>query len=136
MLGRPFNSIAPANNDKPAQLAFGDDEDYTADYLVRRRPPSSGPPERTVHRALVVLDRRIKLDLAAPPKNADDADDEEDSGAASIVQQAENALFVLPPSSLGGNMPNQPVFALMAGEGSFSAPPGQCKCWRAAMAKQ
>ncbi len=131
MLGRPFGSITPASNNNLAELTFandGNEEKYTADCLIRRSPPSQSDPTRTVYRALVVLDRRIKLVLATPTKIEDDEDDEEGSKAVPIAQQAENALFVLPPSSLGDNVPDQPVFALMAGEGSFSAPSGQCEC--------
>lgn len=77
-----------------------------------------------MHRALLVLDKRIQLELAVAARG-EDADDE-DTADTSQPTHAENALLVIPPGCLDAGTPDQPIFALMAGEGTFSAPPGQC----------
>lgn len=128
MLGRPFSELQAATADKPATLSFGGggDEVYTADCLIHRKVPPIGGPIPQVHRALLVLNSKIALDLAASPKTEDEDDEEEAEGAAK-AQQAESSLFVLPPGCLSESCPAQPIFALMAGEGTFSAPTGQCE---------
>lgn len=125
MLGRPIASITPPTAEHPASLTFERSETYTADCLVRRRQATAGTG-RAVHRALIVLDKRVHLELAAIA-SSDDAEEEETAQAAAVQPQAaESALFVLPPGCLGEQQPAQPIFALMAGEGTFSAPAGQC----------
>ena len=135
MLGRPLAQVTPPTDTQPASVQV-EDEVYTADYLIRAESPAT-PSRRRIHRAIVILTGPIRLELAASTASrADDDADEEDAeptsdtkDKAELPQNAQNALFVIPPNALG-DLPAQPVTALMAGEGTFSAPDGQCACSR------
>ena len=131
MLGRPLAKVTEPTNTQPASVQV-DNENYTADCLVSAESPNT-PPRRRIHRAIIILTGPIRLELAASTgSHADDDAAEEDveptldaKSKANLPQHAQNALFVIPPNALGDG-PAQPVTALMAGEGTFSAPDGQC----------
>lgn len=122
MLGRPVSSLTPSKASKPVQLATGEDETYTGDCLVR--PVDASPEVSGICRAIIVLSKPISLSI---PGEAAASEDSEESAGTPAPLQAENALFVIPPGTLGDKCPPSPVTILMAGEGTFSAPSGQCE---------
>lgn len=131
MLGRPLAKVTNPTGTQPASVRV-EDEVYTAEYLIRAEASNTRICRR-IHRAIVILTGPMRLELAA--STASDADDDVDGddaeptsdakGVSQQLQRAKNALFVIPPKALG-DLPAQPVTALMAGEGTFSAPDGQC----------
>lgn len=120
MLGRPIQSLSEETPESPASITFGEDEIYTADCIIKVDDTSENSPQYKLHRAIIILSRPVCLHKFVP-----ETIEEEDTHTETSV--CENALFILPPGRLGDNCPTEAVVALMAGEGSFSAPSCQCK---------
>jgi len=122
MLGRPISDISPSTASKPVKLSAGDDETYTGDCLIR--PVAAGSDASQIWRAIIILTKAVTLTI---PGGTAQSESSEDTPHDHKASQAENALFVISPGSLGEDLPPSPVTILMAGEGTFSAPAGQCK---------
>lgn len=120
MLGRSIQRISEATADSPASIKFAEEETYTADCVIKVEGEAAKDSEHVVHRGIVILSKPVRLAKATTEATEDEDEQTETS-------PCENALFVIPPGKLGDNAPFEPVLALMAGEGSFSAPTGQCK---------
>lgn len=121
MLGRPIQSLVEPTKDSPATISFDKSESYTADCIIKVDRKSDENTRHVQHKAIVILSKPISV-----YKPAQESDEEEDIPLESNT--CENALLIIPPGGLGEDMPVQPTMALMAGEGSFSAPSGQCEC--------
>lgn len=120
MLGRPIASLnIPPSEAQRVTIKFQEDEIYTANCVVSSKSEEFCDRQqslRIMHRAIVVLSRPVRIAL--------DSTANEDLEAKT---QIENSMFVIPPEALATGQPQTPVFALLAGEGSFSAPAGQCR---------
>ena len=125
MLGRPIQTFEQPTSEKPARVKFEENETYSADCVISTEESGLDKSEFIQHRAIILLSRRICLTKQKVEATEGDGDDV-------IVEDTpiENALFVIPPGRLGNNSPSTPVISMMAGEGSFSAPTGQCKYHR------
>lgn len=121
MLGRPVQSLVEGTCDKPASVTFGQDEVYTADCVISVDKSDTGKAAKLQHRGIILLSKRTCI---AKPE-AETAVEEDEPAAENAP--SENALFILPPGKMADSQLDGPVITMMAGEGSFSAPSGQCE---------
>lgn len=121
MLGRPIQSLVEGTSDKPASVSFGQDEVYTADCVISVGKSDTGKAAKIQHRGIILLSKRICI---AKPE-AETAVEGEEPAAENAP--SENALFIMPPGKVVDSQLDAPVITMMAGEGSFSAPSGQCE---------
>lgn len=118
MLGRPIQHLSETSSNAPASIQFAEDENYTADCVIKVDANADVASQLVHHRGIVILSRPIRLQQSPTP--------ESDDGNVVESGACENALFIIPPGRLSDKIPAAPVSALMAGEGSFSCPSGQC----------
>lgn len=122
MLGRPIASLRYSEDGmaKAATISFAEDEAYTADCVVSASGSDIKNDALAQHKAIIILSQPVRL-----PKVTPGAEDDEEPEITNAI--CENALLIIPPGTLGDNLPAAPIMTLMAGEGSFSAPSGQCE---------
>lgn len=120
MLGRPIQNLVDATEDNPAAISFDESETYTADCVIKVGYEPKVESTHVQHKAIVILAKPIRL-------HKPEQESSEEEGPSSESGTCENALFIIPPSKLQEAVPAQPTITLMAGEGSFSAPSGQCE---------
>jgi hypothetical protein len=121
MLGRPIQRLSEGTTESPATIQFEEDEIYTADCIIQVDDRGEDASPYKLHKAIIILSRPICFQKAIP-----EVTEEEDNSTETST--CENALFIIPPGKVGDSCPTEAVVALMAGEGSFSAPSGQCTC--------
>lgn len=122
MLGRPMQSLTQPTSEAPGSVKFHENETYTATCAISAEKPDAASPATWQHRGIILLSRRIYLARQATASAEGEGED-----ANEDTTPVENALFVISPGRLGQDTPSAPVVTMMAGEGSFSAPAGQCE---------
>lgn len=132
MLGRAIQNLVEATSNSPARIQFDKDEVYTADCVIRVDGKHDHYQRNFQHKAIVILSKPIRLHR--PMQEASEKEEEEDIAPETTTY--ENALLLVPPHKLGETTPAQPALALMAGEGSFSAPSGQYVLYLTSMARE
>ena len=126
MLGRSIQSLSYGGSDSPAEIRFADDESYTVDCVLTVEKEMSNHTRTKLLRAIIILAKPILLAHPLVDPAQEDGSEEQEAS------QYDNALFVIPPGRLLDGQPANPITVLMSGEGSFSAPAGQCEFKRLA----
>ena len=97
------------------------------DYMSATTSNFSAPD---IARCIAVISTPIRFPTAASdaPEEPDAVSGEEATPPSSVPDdQVDTALLVFPPGSIPNGSPDTAVSVLITGEGSMSAPRGQCK---------
>lgn len=125
MLGQRISNVTKSTSVSAASIELNGQEVYTADCLIMTRK-TLVKRSNAIHRAIIVLSEPVKIESAGLSQGAVEHDDEGPIPISPIPIDAQSALFVFPPHTLENEHPKLPVIVCMAGEGTFSAPRGQC----------